>query len=221
MIWGSALANGEPEAAQRGAAKPADSPSSRLTREDWIDAAWAALSEGSIDTVKVDRLAKRLNVTRGSFYWHFKNREDLIEAVVDRWIQRLGRTTAVHHLLDAEKPAPDRLWDVFEYVIRTVTGPQSVFLRIASQRDRGLRARMEQEDGGRVQGYVQLFLEMGLSANAAQDFADAYYVIVMSEFLRQGALPVDDRLAIARKQHAFIVAMASRNSPDDAGIAGR
>lgn len=179
-----------------------------LTRDDWIDAAWSALSEGSLDTVKVDPIAKRLKVTRGSFYWHFKNRQDLIDAVVDRWIYRLGRTTAVHHLIDSEKPPADRLWDVFEYVIRMVSGPQSVFLRLAAASDPQLLQRIQSEDDNRIQGYTQIFSAMGLDEVRARRIAEHYYVIVMSEFLRNGCLDLDQRLAAARVQHEFVTETA-------------
>ena len=202
MTWGSDLANGSEEAgAVSGAA-------SRLTREDWIDAAWDALSLGSLDTIKVDRLSKQLNVTRGSFYWHFKKREDLIDAVVDKWLLRLGMSNAVRHLFAADKPAAERLWDVFEYVIRAVTGPQSVFLRIASADNERIRRRMHEEDFSRIEGYKRLFVEIGLSDAGAQEFAETYYIIVMSEFLRNGRAPMAERLEQARRKHAFVVDMA-------------
>jgi len=40
-----------------------------------------------VENVKVDRLARSLNVTRGGFYWHFKNREDLLNALLTSWEQ--------------------------------------------------------------------------------------------------------------------------------------
>jgi AcrR family transcriptional regulator len=56
-----------------------------LTRDDWVLAGLAALSEGGIDAVRVERLAKRLKVSKGSFYWHFSDRSDLLSALLDRW----------------------------------------------------------------------------------------------------------------------------------------
>ena len=56
-----------------------------LTAEDWLRAAVEAISEGGVDAVSVEPLAKRLAVTKGSFYWHFKNRRSLLEAVLGRW----------------------------------------------------------------------------------------------------------------------------------------
>lgn len=188
--------------------KPGESQNLHLTREDWIDAAWIALSEGSLDTVKVDPIARRLKVTRGSFYWHFKNRQDLIDAVVDRWLYRLGRTTAVHHLIDSEKPPADRLWDVFEYVVRMVSGPQSVFFRVAAASDPQLLQRIQREDEDRIQAYAQIFSAMGLDEVRAQRMAKLYFVIVMSEFLRNGCLDLERRLADARVQHEFVTETA-------------
>ena len=55
----------------------------RLNRLDWLDAALDTLEKEGIDKIKVDRLAKELGVTKGSFYWHFKDRDDLLEGLLD------------------------------------------------------------------------------------------------------------------------------------------
>ena len=57
----------------------------RLGREDWIDAALQALADGGPPAVAVERLAARLGTTKGSFYWHFKDREDLVTAALATW----------------------------------------------------------------------------------------------------------------------------------------
>lgn len=57
----------------------------RLTREDWVAAARKTLVASGVDDVKVDRLAKKLKVTRGSFYYHFKHRKDLLDALLKDW----------------------------------------------------------------------------------------------------------------------------------------
>ena len=60
----------------------------RLTRDDWAQAALAALADGGVSAVSVEPIARALGVTKGSFYWHFRNREDLLEATLQRWEQR-------------------------------------------------------------------------------------------------------------------------------------
>jgi AcrR family transcriptional regulator len=56
-----------------------------LGREDWITAARAELIAGGVSAVKIGRLAKRLHVTRGGFYWHFKSRADLLNELLRSW----------------------------------------------------------------------------------------------------------------------------------------
>lgn len=63
----------------------------RLSRSDWLAAARNILIASGIDAVKVDRVAKSLNVTRGGFYWHFKDRQDLHEALLDGWERETNR----------------------------------------------------------------------------------------------------------------------------------
>jgi AcrR family transcriptional regulator len=58
---------------------------SRLTRDDWISVARKALITSGVDDVKVDVLARRMKVTRGSFYWHFESRQDLLDALLEDW----------------------------------------------------------------------------------------------------------------------------------------
>ena len=52
---------------------------------DWIAAALAAMADGGIQAVRVDPLARALGVTRGSFYWHFRDRQALLDALLDAW----------------------------------------------------------------------------------------------------------------------------------------
>lgn len=57
----------------------------RLSSRDWVRAGLDALVEGGVEGVRVDTLAKKLSVTKGSFYWHFTNREQLLDAIAKFW----------------------------------------------------------------------------------------------------------------------------------------
>ena len=60
-------------------------PKARLSAADWELAALDALAESGLGAVAIEPLARRLGVTKGSFYWHFPTREALIQAAIDRW----------------------------------------------------------------------------------------------------------------------------------------
>ncbi|MEM7170882.1 MAG: TetR/AcrR family transcriptional regulator [Pseudomonadota bacterium] len=59
-----------------------------LRRGDWVEMGLKLLVEEGIDAVKITRLADGLKVTRGSFYWHFKDRADLLSELIARWENR-------------------------------------------------------------------------------------------------------------------------------------
>jgi AcrR family transcriptional regulator len=59
-----------------------------LTASDWAEAALQLVAESGLDALTVSHLATRLGVTKGSFYWHFNSRDDLLAAALERWQQR-------------------------------------------------------------------------------------------------------------------------------------
>jgi len=56
-----------------------------LGRKDWLRAARLALLRGGVEAVRVEKLARDLGVTKGSFYWHFKDRDELLELLLREW----------------------------------------------------------------------------------------------------------------------------------------
>jgi AcrR family transcriptional regulator len=57
----------------------------RGSMDGWLEAAYDALLEGGVDAVKILPLAKKLKLSRTSFYWFFKDREELLAALIARW----------------------------------------------------------------------------------------------------------------------------------------
>ena len=65
----------------------AKKPRTPLDRDAWVAGAIEVLAEEGIAGLRVEVLAKRLKVTKGSFYWHFPSRDALLQAALDRWEQ--------------------------------------------------------------------------------------------------------------------------------------
>ena len=76
----------EPKAQTGRGRKPSGTP--QLTRDDWLDAAAGEVAAGGFGHLRVLTLAKKLGVTRGSFYWHFKDHQDLVTSFLNRWRDR-------------------------------------------------------------------------------------------------------------------------------------
>ncbi len=63
----------------------------RLSADDWIQAGYALVAEEGLEALKIDRLCARLGVTKGSFYWHFKDMAGYRGALVQAWAQLRDR----------------------------------------------------------------------------------------------------------------------------------
>lgn len=92
----------------------------RLSREDWLRAARLALIRGGPGAVRVEVLARRLRVTKGSFYWHFKDRDDLLNALLREWEEE---TETVFGELLARPSAHDALRYLTEYLHKSLSSP--------------------------------------------------------------------------------------------------
>ena len=57
----------------------------RVSKDQWLTLAVDTLESKGIEAVKVEKLAKQLGISRSGFYWHFKNRQDLLEHLLDYW----------------------------------------------------------------------------------------------------------------------------------------
>ena len=77
----------------------------RLTRDDWITAALGAIADGGLAAVAVEPLAVRLGATKGSFYWHFENRDALLEAAIRRWEKETTTDVAAEITTAGDAPA--------------------------------------------------------------------------------------------------------------------
>ena len=57
-----------------------------VSREQWLQEALKVLNESGIDHVTIHGLASRLGVSRSGFYWHFRDRDALLDAMLDQWM---------------------------------------------------------------------------------------------------------------------------------------
>lgn len=177
-----------------------------LTRLDWVAGAWEMLGERGIDRVRVEPLAKKLGVTKGSFYWHFKDRDELLEALLDRWFSDREEDARPVTEGAADTDPGERLWALFERVIRRVSRGQTVSLRLLSHYDPAIAARIAKEDERRLDFLKNSLLALGFSEDEALARGQAYQALMTGEFLRSGTLPLEERISRARRHHDILVA---------------
>jgi AcrR family transcriptional regulator len=87
----------------------------RVSKDQWLAVALDMLESEGVEAVKIERLAKGLNISRSGFYWHFKNRQDLLEHLLDFWVREY--TAVVSDNPDVKKLDPKkRLLTVMEMI---------------------------------------------------------------------------------------------------------
>ncbi|MEU2788021.1 TetR/AcrR family transcriptional regulator [Streptomyces sp. NPDC007100] len=130
-----------------------------MTAEDWADAALAALGEGGLAAVAVEPIATRLGTTKGSFYWHFANRDALVEAALERWEQAC--TEAVITAVEAETDPERRLRGLFAYATAAAADDPLEVSLLATAADSRVAAVLRRVTERRVGYLAGLFAELG------------------------------------------------------------
>ena len=152
-------------------AKSRSSESTRLDASAWTQAAIEALGTRGIDGVRVELLAKQLAVTKGSFYWHFKDRDALHEAMLTHWRRRA--TLYLIERLDRVAGSPE---DRFRQLLRVpMHGRRAasaagieLAIRLWGQRDERAKAALEEVDALRLQYISGLLSQCGVAESEAR-----------------------------------------------------
>jgi AcrR family transcriptional regulator len=172
----------------------ADRPA-RLGMADWIGAALAVLAESGIEAVQITALARRLGVTRGSFYWHFANREALLEALVAEW--RALNTGVMLEAVADTGTLEDGILALFAvWVDHTRFDPRlDQAIRDWARHDPGLRATVAAEDDARVAAIADFFGRHGFAPTEAFIRARVLYFTQVSYY----ALDIGAREPLAER----------------------
>lgn len=149
-----------------------DRPSADL----WIDAAYDRLVAGGVEAVKVGPLAEALSLTRTAFYWHFKDREALLTALLTRWEAKntgnlIARTEAFAETIN------EAILNVFDaWLMPQIFDARFDFaVRTWALADDAVRAVVQSNDARRITALKSMFDRFGYSVASAEARALALY----------------------------------------------
>ncbi|WP_353474708.1 TetR/AcrR family transcriptional regulator [Salipiger sp. H15] len=150
----------------------------RGSRDVWLDAAYEALTGKGVDAVKIMPLANALQLSRTSFYWFFKDRQQLLDALLDRWE---GATTA--HLVAATRDYAATETEAMLNVISTFLSEHSFDARLElavrswAQQDAKVLARLQAADAERLAALREMLLSWGHDPADADVRARTIYLV--------------------------------------------
>lgn len=148
----------------------------RLVRRDWVEAGIEILSSRGVDAIRVEALARRLNISKGSFYWHFKDREDLLEAILTEWESRQSDWNT-----EGEgAPNPVERWArLFELLSRPAYARLEMAISGWARQDAKVAVRVARADQKRIDYLFMVFREIGFTTNQASEWANAAMLLYL------------------------------------------
>lgn len=184
------------------AAKRAAKKTPKLGRAEWIEAAFRTLTESGVSSIRVETLARRLGVTKGSFYWHFKDRTELLEAVLDKWQEQfvIARVETMGGGTD------DQLLNLLNIVPRQKGsyqrgGAMELAMRSWARTDERAMKAVEQVDRTRVDFVESLLAPRGHTGTEKE----ARAFLIYSYLMCQGIFSFDREDDILQRIHQHVL----------------
>jgi AcrR family transcriptional regulator len=160
-------------------------PRKQLDRNGWIDGAIETLADEGVAGLRVEALAKRFGVTKGSFYWHFKDRQDLIGAILQTWKDGRLRDIDKQSVAPAGKEC-EQLLQVID-IYGSNRNRKGIAIELAvrdwARRDAQAGAIVEAVDRYRLESAVKLFVASGRSDDEAKSRSLLLYAYVFGQSL--------------------------------------
>src|ERR1700704_7133533 len=126
-------------------------PPTRTPRGKWIEEGLSALAAGGSDAVRVESLAQALGVSKGGFYWHFDDRQSLLEEMLDAW-ERTWVDEVIEAVEADEGDARSRLRRLF--ALAAASGGELLKIELGirhwARREKAVAERLRQVDKRRM-----------------------------------------------------------------------
>ena len=170
----------------------------RLDRDAWIAGAVALLAERGVSAVKVEPLARRLGVTKGSFYWHFKDRPALLAAILARWEDK--QTDLLIRIAGHPGASPsERLRMLLEMTVGTFADREfrsaEIAIRNWSRSDPAATVAVRAVDARRSVYIENFFIALGFTEAAARTRTGLFQGLLLGEALLVRDETEEDRAA--------------------------
>ncbi|WP_066097347.1 TetR/AcrR family transcriptional regulator [Xanthomonas massiliensis] len=171
----------------------ASSRTHRLSADDWAQAALDLIAEQGVGAVAVEPLARRLGVTKGSFYWHFPSRDALLQAALEKW-EQFEQENVFGSLADVPDPR-QRLRALFQVVAHEVK-PHVIYSELLKALDHpAVGPVIDRVSKSRMDYLVVAFRQAGLSSTDARHRARLAYAAYVGflQLAQQFEHPKQDR----------------------------
>lgn len=182
----------------------------RGSPEVWLQAAYDTLLESGVESVKILPLAKRLRLSRTSFYWFFRDREELLDALVGRWRDKNTGGIVRQSEAYAESLA-EAMLNVFDcWVDGDLFDSRFEFaVRSWALQSQEILAHVQQADQVRIEALTRMFLRFGVSETSADVRARTTYLAQIGYITMQSR----EELAVRMRRFPDYIAIYTGQTP--------
>ncbi|OSQ45447.1 TetR/AcrR family transcriptional regulator [Thalassospira sp. MCCC 1A01428] len=161
----------------------------------WLNAAYDALLETGVDGVKIQPLAKRLDLSRTSFYWFFKDRQELLNALIARWRQK-NTGNLIAQTESYAETVTEAMLNVFDCWLKPdlFDAPFEFAIRSWAVQSPNVLAEIQTADQQRLDALKQMFLRFGQNEKLADVRARTIYLVQIGYISMQTQEALADRL---------------------------
>ena len=135
----------------------------RISRDNWLEAGLELLADQGVHAVKIDHLARRLGVAKTGFYWHFKNRRALLDAMLEFW-EREYTTVVTESPGILSLPAADRLQAINQMVQENFLSEYDLAIAHWAQHDEKAARCLADTIAERMKFVGEAFRELGFKS---------------------------------------------------------
>ena len=185
----------------------------KATREDWLTVAMDLLVSEGVQAVKVLTISDRLGVSRSSFYWYFRSRQDLLDALLAAWAE----TNTAQLVRHAQMPAAT-VTEAVCITARCWLDPAlfnhrlDFAIREWARRDGAVRRVIDQSDATRVAAFAAMFERYGYDPEEAEVRSRVMYFMQVGYYALELSEPLAERMKRVRNYVLSFTGVPPRDS---------
>lgn len=180
----------------------------QFTKEMWLQNALEQLSKKGNIGLTIEEISKSIGVTKGSFYWHFKSRNDFTLQLFDYW-ELVSSTNVKAHVGQVEGDAAERLLRLTKFLVKRDNWRYELGIRAWVQINPVLIPLLKQIDLRRYEFVSALFREMGFRGDDLEMRVRTFQVFYSWEMTLFSYKNMDERMKFVELRHSWFTGVKS------------
>ena len=161
-------------------ASPSPSRLAPLQPSDWIRIGFSQLAREGVESVRIEVLARELGVSKGSFYWHFRDRDELLMQMLDQWERIEADLLSTEESTGGDRPNAAARWARFvERSAEPERIREEIAVRAWARRDERVATRVAAIERRKTHVIASVLAEIGFTEEAAESWSQTVLLVYL------------------------------------------